>query len=149
MFSIREATNNDVPSLVALAKAPFAADWRADIFQQSLQSNGICFLIESALEQQALGFVTADDMFDAVEITNIAVHSSKQGQGLGRQLLQAVKQYAKQQDIGKIWLEVREDNVGARRFYERQGFKEVGRRENYYRDQQGAIAAILLTCWLY
>ena len=41
-----------------------------------------------------------------------------------------------------ISLEVRETNLGARRFYERQGFKSVAIRKNYYSNGDNAILMV-------
>lgn len=42
-------------------------------------------------------------------------------------------------DIGVIHLEVREDNPGARAFYEALEFQQTGRREGYYQDGTAAL----------
>ena len=43
-----------------------------------------------------------------------------------------------------MFLEVAEDNAAARDLYERQGFRPVGRREDYYRTASGTVAALVL-----
>ena len=42
-------------------------------------------------------------------------------------------------NINKIFLEVSENNIIAKLLYENQGFKEIYRRENYYKDGSCAI----------
>jgi ribosomal-protein-alanine N-acetyltransferase len=44
----------------------------------------------------------------------------------------------------RVFLEVDEDNVPARRLYARAGFHNVGRREAYYQDRPGRSAAALV-----
>jgi ribosomal-protein-alanine N-acetyltransferase len=44
-----------------------------------------------------------------------------------------------------VFLEVEEDNTPARRLYQRSGFREVGRRPGYYRqDRDKAATALVL-----
>ena len=43
-----------------------------------------------------------------------------------------------------VFLEVEEDNVAARRLYARRHFREVGRRNAYYRRPEGAARALVL-----
>jgi ribosomal protein S18 acetylase RimI-like enzyme len=59
-------------------------------------------------------------------ISNVAVHPDWQGRGIGRALLEASLDLAA--DLGGAWavLQVRDDNVAARRLYESLGFKQVG-----------------------
>jgi ribosomal-protein-alanine N-acetyltransferase len=64
------------------------------------------------------------------EIHTIGVDAAYQGQGIGRQLLTALLEYA---DGGTIFLEVRTDNVPAITLYESVGFVRVGMRRRYYR----------------
>jgi [ribosomal protein S18]-alanine N-acetyltransferase len=64
------------------------------------------------------------------EIHTLGVDAAYQGQGIGRQLLTALLEYA---DGGTIFLEVRTDNDAAISLYESVGFVRVGMRRRYYR----------------
>jgi ribosomal-protein-alanine N-acetyltransferase len=46
--------------------------------------------------------------------------------------------------VRAVFLEVGDDNVPALRLYRRAGFREVGRREGYYRDQAGKASTALV-----
>ena len=54
--------------------------------------------------------------------------------GIAHELLRALIQRAENEAASSILLEVRESNLPARRLYEKNGFREVGRRRVYYRD---------------
>lgn len=60
----------------------------------------------------------------------IAVRSDRRGQGIGTQLLDALKQLAREDGYRQIRLDVIDTNVAARRLYEREGFV-VTRSESY------------------
>ncbi|MBX7432205.1 ribosomal protein S18-alanine N-acetyltransferase [Mycobacterium sp. Y57] len=64
------------------------------------------------------------------EVHTIGVDPAYQGQGIGRQLLQQLFDFA---DGGPIFLEVRIDNAAAIALYESEGFQTVGLRKRYYR----------------
>lgn len=64
------------------------------------------------------------------EIHTIGVDAAYQGQGIGRQLLAALLEYA---NGGMVFLEVRTDNGPAIALYESVGFARVGLRRRYYR----------------
>jgi ribosomal-protein-alanine N-acetyltransferase len=64
------------------------------------------------------------------EIHTVGVDAAYQGQGIGRQLLTELLEYA---NGGMVFLEVRTDNEPAIALYESVGFVRVGLRRRYYR----------------
>src|SRR5262249_36193180 len=58
-----------------------------------------------------------------INIHDIAVSPEARGQGVGRKLLNAVRDEAKKLGCGKVTLEVRSDNVRAMGLYQSVGFK--------------------------
>ncbi|HHS97608.1 MAG TPA: GNAT family N-acetyltransferase [Chloroflexi bacterium] len=59
-------------------------------------------------------------------IGNVAVHPDWRGRGIGRALVEAALETVEQRGGAWVGLEVREDNLVARRLYERLGFEPVG-----------------------
>ncbi len=68
-----------------------------------------------------------------------AVDRSWQGQGLGRRLLEWLERPAWVAGLARIVLEVRADNVGARAFYERLGYRTLARLPGYYQGREAAL----------
>jgi ribosomal-protein-alanine N-acetyltransferase len=66
------------------------------------------------------------------EIYNIAVIDSRQRTGCGQTLFNAFASICTVRDVANIWLEVRESNSRAIRFYERNGFTLVQTRNHFY-----------------
>lgn len=64
---------------------------------------------------------------NAVEICDFYVEPFFKGCGIGKQLLQAVITEARAAGKDKIFLMVLKDNLGARKFYEHNGFHENGK----------------------
>ncbi|WP_010095145.1 GNAT family N-acetyltransferase [Ornithinibacillus scapharcae] len=71
------------------------------------------------LEENVIGMVA----FNESEINQLYIHKDYQGFGIGTKLLDRVKACSK----GKIQLNTFEINKNAQRFYERNGFKIIGR----------------------
>ena len=64
--------------------------------------------------------------------------------GLANVLLEFVFKELKQSGTNQIFLEVAIDNIAALKLYNNHGFKEIGKRKNYYkRDNQNIDALIL------
>lgn len=81
-----------------------------------------------------VAFLVIQEVLDESHILNLAVAGSCQGQGIGRLLLCDVLHDLFRRGRNTVFLEVRPSNVRARALYESIGFREVGRRVAYYRD---------------
>ncbi len=86
--------------------------------------------------EAAIGFAMTRWVLDEEELLMIAVANAQQRRGVGKQLLQSVKQSAAGGGRKKLFLEVRDGN-DAHKFYLGRGFKEAGRRKGYYRGVSG------------
>lgn len=84
------------------------------------------------------GYVIIFNNSDSLEIMKIGVLPQYRKKGVGSILINEIKKSRM-----KIFLEVREGNITAREFYKKNGFKETGKRKNYYRDN-GEAAIIMV-----
>ncbi len=73
-------------------------------------------------------------MVDRGELCNLMVPPRYLGKGVGKRLLAGCMEVARHWRFSRIFLEVRQSNRRAIRFYRRNGFRIVSRRSNYYRD---------------
>jgi len=78
------------------------------------------------------GFALFTMAADEAEIIMIGVTRDARRGGYGGRLLQAAIESAKKCGAVKMFLEVAEDNTGARALYEKCGFTICGRRSGYY-----------------
>jgi ribosomal-protein-alanine N-acetyltransferase len=83
--------------------------------------------------------------FDAAEceLENLVVANQHRRRGLASQLLQALIATARQRQLERVLLDVRESNQTARALYKTVGFQENARRKAYY--SQPPEDAILLS----
>ena len=89
---------------------------------------------------KAIGYLCSVRLADGgVRIMMFAVHPTYRGQGKGRELLDALITRARMQRIRYITLEVREENLPARKFYKGKGFVEVSTLRGYYSDGGNGI----------
>ncbi len=83
---------------------------------------------------------------DDGEILNLAVLPSKRRLGVGRGLLEAVKQAARKRCCPKLVLEVASRNTAALALYAAAGFEQAGIRKNFYAKQKDD--AVIMTAEL-
>jgi ribosomal-protein-alanine N-acetyltransferase len=78
-----------------------------------------------------VGHAVASLVADVAELQRIAVSSGSRRRGVARALLDEVVALAVQEDIGRLLLEVREDNEAALAFYARNGFARLEQAEGH------------------
>jgi len=114
-----------------------AASWSSQGLAEFMTQPGVLALI-SERDGKATGFVLGRMTVDEAEVLNLAVLTEYRGQGEGRALLEELLRRFAKSGVSRVFLEVRESNRGAIAFYERQGFRRAGRREDYYQDPREA-----------
>ena len=95
--------------------------------------NYALFLVADGDDAKIAGYIVALEAADSGEILNLAVAPGGRRHGLGRALVKQVVETLRGRGVQEIYLEVRESNAPARALYAGHGFKEVGRRKQYYR----------------
>jgi len=123
----------------------FGEAWSAAQLAGTITLNGA--FARQALDEagNVLGFALARVASDEVELLLIVVDLTLRAQGIGRLLVKMVGDDARKRGATQMYLEVRENNVAARRLYQSLGFTDVGRRANYYTGVSGErFAAITM-----
>ncbi len=80
------------------------------------------------------GMIVGKRVLDEAEVLNLAVRRSVRRQGEGRRLLLRLLEDFRKNGVSRVFLEVRESNVGAITFYKALGFQRTGKRRDYYQN---------------
>jgi ribosomal-protein-alanine N-acetyltransferase len=132
---VRPATPADIPAILALEEAcAEAAHWSEAQYREMLSAPHRHLLLVADDAGALLGFVALQTATPEWELENLAVAPAARGRGIGRGLIAAAQDVARQQRAEAIHLEVRESNAAARVLYAGAGFAESGRRRAYYHD---------------
>jgi [ribosomal protein S18]-alanine N-acetyltransferase len=91
---------------------------------------------------RVLGYAGLAATRHEAEVQTIAVDPDRQGEGLGRRLLDALLAEASRRGCADVFLEARADNERAIELYRQSGFEPVGVRRGYY--QPGRVDAVLM-----
>ena len=70
---------------------------------------------------------------------NIFVEEEYRSKGIGTKLMSYLITKAIEKQVVNITLEVRLSNESAIKFYEKNGFKKVSTRKNYYKEEDGIL----------
>ena len=119
--------------LEQLERMCFSRPWSKKMLAEELDNQCAAFLVAVEPEtEKAVGYAGLLVVADEGYIPNVAVDPSCRRQGVAAQLLQVFDNFAKGNHLAFLTLEVRPSNAAAIALYEGFGFREVGRRRNYY-----------------
>jgi [ribosomal protein S18]-alanine N-acetyltransferase len=133
-IAIERMRSADLEEVLAIERTSFSMPWSRGAFLYELEQNRVarCYVVRE--DGRLIGYICLWEVADEVHITNVAVHPDLRRRGVGRSLLSAVLDDARQRKLRLVVLEVRPSNVEALGLYESFGFRVVGRRRGYYYD---------------
>ncbi|MEG3124304.1 GNAT family N-acetyltransferase [Sphingomonas sp. GB1N7] len=150
MITYRDARAIDGPALSAMARRSFTETFGtlyrqsdlAAFLDEAFGANGLAaqlsdpdFAVRLALEDDAIiGFVKMGPVTfpgewrpDAIELYQFYVLGPWQGQGVAQELMAWALEHSRSHGAKEVILSVYVDNHRAHRFYERYGFRDIGR----------------------
>jgi ribosomal-protein-alanine N-acetyltransferase len=138
----------DLDEVCAIENAVYPHPWTRGNFVDSLASGYSAWTLrEDGGAQALLAYFLVMDVAGEAHLLNVSVAAQRQGQGLGRYMLDKVAACARGLDADSVLLEVRPSNTRALAVYQRYGFREIGRRKNYYPAHDGLREeAIVMRC---
>lgn len=140
-LQIRQAVPADVPGLVALENRSFSSDRiPARYFRRFLRDGRSTLLVADkagVLAGYALVLYRANTV--SGRLYSIAVSEEARGGGVGELLLAAAEKSVQAAGRAVLRLEVRPDNTGALRLYEKRGYRVFGCHPGFYEDGTDAL----------
>lgn len=127
----------DLDEILEIEKVSFSSPWTRHSFLFDLSENPIArSLVARARDGRLAAYACCWHLYEELRINNLAVHPELRGRGIGRALLQRILSEGRRAGCRMALLEVRPSNAAARALYESEGFVQVGRRKNYYREER-------------
>jgi ribosomal-protein-alanine N-acetyltransferase len=123
----------------------FAHPWSSQDLEAMIASSA--FVADGAIQmpsRKLLGFILTRCIADEAEVMTVAVLASARRNGIAALLLDNHLQRLRTLRAVRLFLEVSEANLPARRLYSKFGFTAVGVRDGYYRTIDGANSNALV-----
>ena len=138
-MEIGKAKQEHIEAIAAMEKVCFPTDpWPEDMIARMADRFTV------AVEDGAVaGYLVLSSVLDEGNIDNVAVAPEYRRRGIADALVADAVRRAKEAELAFLTREVRASNDPAIRLYEKHGFREVGRRRNYY--EKPREDAILMT----
>ena len=107
----------------------FSTPWTEQQIKSSDDST-VFFLAKA--DGKTVGYGGMYTVLDEGYITNIGVMPDYRRKGIGAKLVKELINYSIKNSLSFLSLEVRVSNIAAIKLYDSFGFKEVGKRKNFY-----------------
>ena len=135
---VRRVNSLDIADLIRIADETNLNPWSAQNYIDELQTDTSILLAIGTENRRTIGFLAGrivpggdHEGFDG-EVYNLAVIVGFQGLGHAQDLFDHFLGACREQSVMNVWLEVRESNSRAIRFYARNGFEPVQKRNAFY-----------------
>jgi [ribosomal protein S18]-alanine N-acetyltransferase len=136
---IRPAGPDDVDRLLAIERIFPTDRLGRRNFRHAVQSPTIDLLVAEG-EHGVIGYVMVQRRKGSAtgQLSSIAVKRGDAGKGLGKRLLRAAEDEAREKGCARLRLEVRPKNTAAQKLYEKRGYRRFATIEDYYEDGEAA-----------
>ena len=140
-LEIGEAAPRDLDAIHHLEVSCFPSPWRRDFFESELRGESRFHLV-ARRGGLLIGYLFAMWFFDEMHVNKIAVAESERRKGVADALMDRCLEFARDNGISTISLEVRQSNRGAQAFYEHLDFEPTYVRPRYYPDGEAAVVMV-------
>lgn len=130
---IKNMADNHIRTISELEKICFSQPWSENSLSEELDNRTAHFLVAENETGTVMGYIGVFVVCESCYISNVAVFPDFRRSGVGKALLDAASETAKEFGAESVSLEVRPSNTAAIQLYISSGFEEVGLRKNFYR----------------
>jgi [ribosomal protein S18]-alanine N-acetyltransferase len=142
-LTIRDVRPADLDAIAELERISFPIPWKREFFASEVGLAHRFNRVARAANGRLAGYVFCAFAAGEIHIHKIAVDPLYRRQGIAGILMKEVLDFSARILAEEIYLEVRPSNLPARNFYVLLGFREVGRRPQYYADGEDALVMSL------
>ncbi len=130
-YRILDMKVQHIKALSEIEKQCFSVPWSEKSLVEELENKAAKFFVAES-DNDVLAYVGMHVISDEAYIANLAVKVDYRRMGIGTSLINHTLNFAKKNKLKFLTLEVRESNLSAIRLYKSLGFKNVGKRKNFY-----------------
>lgn len=133
----------DLADVVRNEMRSYQFPWTAGIFADCIVgADNECWVVER--DSTIIGHGVLSHGAGEAHLLNVCIVRDRQGRGCGRRLVEHLLDRARERRSAVVYLEVRPSNRVALALYASVGFREVGRRRDYYPAANGNEEACVM-----
>lgn len=132
-YQLVPVDRSHLPQVMEIEKKAFSRPWSEQTFTDALYNDAVSLIAAQGEDGTVMGYGEISVVLDEGCLEKIAVDQKFRRQGVAEEILRTFLRFG-QVNLAFLTLEVRASNSPAIALYEKLGFREVGRRKNYYTD---------------
>ena len=137
-IKIAKMTLKDIETIAPILFDEFDTFWSSNILKKELESDN-SFLFVAKYDDEIVGFASIWCVLEEAHLTNIVIKRAYRKRGFATEFLSYLFEFCKNSGMNTLTLEVNSHNQPAFLLYKKLGFTVVGKRPNYYSNNQDAI----------
>jgi ribosomal-protein-alanine N-acetyltransferase len=128
--------------IAEIEKQSFVNPWTKEMLLDSAKNAAVKFkvLIEN---KTVAGYYIISTSADETEVLDIAIDPKFRKRSFGQAMLADIKKESNNKKSRVIFLEVRQNNNAAINLYKSFGFKEIGVRKKYYKNEDALVLKLI------
>ena len=129
MILYRYAENKDVFDILSLDNENFSNNFDEAFYLEYIQNQRV---IVAEKEKNVIGYILFNQILDEAEIYKIVVSKDFRKKQIAFKIMEFFQDELKKNDVKKIFLEVRKNNILAINLYKKCGFIDIREIVDYY-----------------
>lgn len=129
MILYRYAENKDVFDILSLDNENFSNNFKEAFYLEYIKNQRV---IVAEKEENVIGYVIFNQILDEAEIYKIVVLKELRKKQIAFKIIEFLLNELKKNDVKKIFLEVRKNNILAINLYKKCGFIDIREIVDYY-----------------
>src|SRR5574344_439712 len=148
-LDIRNMEKSDVDEVENLEALSYGEHhWSKESFYNELSNNLAHYYCAFDENEKLVGYTGCWNIFEEAHVTTLSVHPDYRKKGVAQSLIFRTIDDCYKNKIKYVTLEVRDSNIAAISLYEKNGFKAIGTRKNYYQDNnENALIMFTENIW--
>jgi ribosomal-protein-alanine N-acetyltransferase len=134
---------SELDEVMLIERTNYPIPWTKGVMKDCITAGYQCLVVKE--NNIIVGYAFLMVNYDESHLLNMCINQSHQGKGLAKKLLIYLQNICLYNQSKVFLLEVRQSNPIAHGLYKSFGFKEIGRRKNYYKTLGGREDAIVMT----
>lgn len=134
-----EVKKEELLRVAQLEEEIFSDSWTVSGLAEMAEQDRVIFLGlwleekgEQTQQEMLVGYGIVCTVLDEGDLVRLAIEEKQRKKGRGKLLLEALENACRERGVEVLYLEVRQSNEPARRFYRGAGFEEEGMRRGFY-----------------
>lgn len=129
MILYRYAENKDVSDILSLDKENFSNNFKEEFYLEYIKNQRV---IVAEKEENVIGYVIFNQILDEAEIYKIVVLKELRKKQIAFKIIEFLLNELKKNNVEKIFLEVRKNNIPAINLYKKCEFINIREIVDYY-----------------